>query len=155
MAERNEDGTDRNAIIANTISHTSKGATLVYGDGSYVSATVPMTTVQGTAGNDILTGTSASEIFYGAAGNDTINAGAGSDILVGGAGVDKLTGGTGADTFRFVAQSDSYRNATTSFDDTITDFDVTQDKIDLAGLGFTGLGNGRGGTLQVLSLIHI
>lgn len=149
VAERNEDGTDRNAIIGNTISHTSNGATLVYGDGSYVSDTVPMTTVQGTAGNDTLLGGTASEIFYGVAGNDTINGGAGGDILVGGAGIDKLTGGTGADTFRFVAQSDSYRNATTSFDDTITDFDVTQDKIDLAGLGFTGLGNGRGGTLQV------
>ncbi|WP_415769067.1 M10 family metallopeptidase C-terminal domain-containing protein [Pseudomonas sp. LB3P38] len=149
VAERNEDGTDRNAIIGNTISHTSKGATLVYGAGSYVSATVPMTTVQGTAGNDTLLGSAANEIFYGAAGNDTINGGAGGDILVGGAGIDKLTGGTGADTFRFVAQSDSYRNATASFDDTITDFDVTQDKIDLAGLGFTGLGNGRGGTLQV------
>lgn len=149
VAERNEDGTDRNAIIGNTISHTSKGATLVYGDGSYVSATVPMTTVQGTAGNDTLSGSAASEIFYGGAGNDTINGGAGDDILVGGSGIDKLTGGTGADTFRFAAQSDSYRNATTSFDDTILDFDVTQDKIDLAGLGFTGLGNGRGGTLQV------
>ncbi|MGF6488335.1 M10 family metallopeptidase C-terminal domain-containing protein [Pseudomonas frederiksbergensis] len=149
VAERNEDGTDRNAIIGNTISHTSKGATLIYGDGSYVSATVPMTTVQGTAGNDTLLGSAASEIFYGGAGNDTINGGAGGDILVGGAGIDKLTGGTGADTFRFAAQSDSYRNATTSFDDTITDFDVTQDKIDLAGLGFTGLGDGRGGTLQV------
>lgn len=149
VAERNEDGTDRNAIIGNTISHTSNGATLVYGDGSYVSATVPMTTVQGTAGNDTLLGSAASEIFYGGAGNDTINGGAGGDILVGGAGIDKLTGGTGADTFRFAAQSDSYRNATTSFDDIITDFDVTQDKIDLAGLGFTGLGNGRGGTLQV------
>lgn len=149
VAERNEDGTDRNAIIGNTISHTSNGATLVYGDGSYVSATVPMTTVQGTAGNDTLLGSAASEIFYGVGGNDTINGGAGGDILVGGAGIDKLTGGTGADTFRFVAQSDSYRNATASFDDTITDFDVTQDKIDLAGLGFTGLGNGRGGTLQV------
>ena len=149
VAERNEDGTDRNAIIGNTISHTSKGATLVYGDGSYVSATVPMTTVQGTAGNDTLSGSAASEIFYGGAGNDTINGGAGDDILVGGAGIDKLTGGTGADTFRFAAQSDSYRNATASFDDTILDFDVTQDKIDLAGLGFTGLGNGRGGTLQV------
>lgn len=149
VAERNEDGTDRNAIIGNTISHTSNGATLVYGDGSYVSATVPMTTVQGTASNDTLLGSAASEIFYGVAGNDTINGGAGGDILVGGAGLDKLTGGAGADTFRYVAQSDSYRNATTSFDDTITDFDVTQDKIDLAGLGFTGLGNGRGGTLQV------
>ena len=149
VAERNEDGTDRNAIIGNTISHTSKSATLVYGDGSYVSDTVPMTTVQGTAGNDTLLGSAESEIFYGGAGNDTINGGAGSDILVGGAGIDKLTGGTGADTFRFAAQSDSYRNATASFDDTVTDFDVTQDKIDLAGLGFTGLGNGRGGTLQV------
>ncbi|MDR8362777.1 M10 family metallopeptidase C-terminal domain-containing protein [Pseudomonas sp. JL3] len=149
VAERNEDGTDRNAIIGNTISHTSKGATLIYGDGSYVSATEPMTTVQGTAGNDTLLGSAASEIFYGGAGNDTINGGAGGDILVGGAGIDKLTGGTGADTFRFTAQSDSYRNATTSFDDIITDFDITQDKIDLAGLGFTGLGNGRGGTLQV------
>jgi parallel beta-helix repeat protein len=149
VAERNEDGTDRNAIIGNTISHTSNGATLVYGDGSYVSATVPMTTVQGTAGNDTLLGGAASEIFYGGAGNDTINGGAGGDILVGGAGIDKLTGGTGADTFRFIAQSDSYRNATAGFDDTISDFDVTQDKIDLAGLGFTGLGNGRGGTLQV------
>ncbi|MBD0701699.1 putative Ig domain-containing protein [Pseudomonas sp. PSB1] len=149
VAERNEDGTDRNAIIANTISHTSKGATLVYGDGSYVSATVPVTTVQGTAGNDTLLGSAANEIFYGGAGNDTINGGAGDDILVGGAGIDRLTGGTGADTFRFASQSDSYRNATTSFDDTITDFDVTQDKIDLAGLGFTGLGNGRGGTLQI------
>lgn len=149
VAERNEDGTDRNAIIGNTISHTSNGATLIYGDGSYVSATVPMTIVQGTAGNDSLLGSAASEIFYGVAGNDTLNGGAGGDILVGGAGTDKLTGSTGADTFRFTVQSDSYRNATTSFDDTITDFDVTQDKIDLAGLGFTGLGNGRGGTLQV------
>ncbi|WLG53492.1 glycosyl hydrolase family 28-related protein [Pseudomonas sp. FP1742] len=149
VAERNEDGTDRNAIIGNTISHTSNGATLVYGDGSYVSDTVPMTTVQGTAGNDTLLGSAGSEIFYGGAGNDTINGGAGDDILVGGAGIDKLTGGTGADTFRFTTQSDSYRNATASFDDTITDFDVTQDKIDLAGLGFTGLGNGHGSTLQV------
>ena len=149
VAERNEDGTDRNAIIGNTISHTSNGATLVYGDGSYVSDTVPMITVQGTAGNDTLLGSAGSEIFYGGAGNDTINGGAGDDILVGGAGIDKLTGGTGADTFRFTTQSDSYRNATASFDDTITDFDVTQDKIDLAGLGFTGLGNGHGSTLQV------
>ncbi len=149
VAERNEDGTDRNAIIGNTIGHTTKGETLVYGDGSYVSATVPVVTVQGTDGNDTLIGSSANEILYGAAGNDVINAGAGADILVGGAGVDKLTGGAGADTFRFASQSDSYRNATSSFVDTVTDFDVTQDKIDIADLGFTGLGTGRGGTLQI------
>ncbi|NWC09397.1 right-handed parallel beta-helix repeat-containing protein [Pseudomonas agarici] len=149
VAERNEDGTDRNAIIGNTISHTSRGDTLVYGDGSYVSDTLPMITVQGTDGNDTLLGSGASEIFYGKAGNDIINGGGGDDILVGGAHIDKLTGGAGADTFRFANQSDSYRNATTSFDDILSDFDVTKDKIDLAGLGFTGLGNGRGGTLQI------
>lgn len=149
VAERNEDGTDRNAIIGNTISHTTKGDTLVYGDGSYVSATVPVVAVQGTDGNDTLLGSDANEIFYAGAGNDLVNGGGGSDILIGGAGVDKLTGGAGADIFRFTSESDSYRTATTSFDDTITDFDPTQDKIDLAGLGFTGLGNGRGGTLQV------
>jgi parallel beta-helix repeat protein len=148
VAERNEDGTDRNAIIGNTISHTSKGDTLVYGDGSYVSATVPVITVQGTDGNDTLLGGGANEIFYGGAGKDTINGGAGDDVLVGGAGADKLTGGAGADTFRYASETDSYRN-TSSFVDTITDFNVSQDKIDLAGLGFTGLGNGRGGTLQV------
>ncbi len=149
VAERNEDGTDRNAIVGNTISHTSKGDTLVYGDGSYVSATVPVITVQGTDGNDTLLGSGANEIFYGGAGKDIINGGAGDDILVGGAGVDKLTGGAGADTFRFSSPTDSYRTATSSFDDIITDFNVSQDKIDLAGLGFTGLGNGSGGTVQV------
>ena len=149
VAERNEDGTDRNAIIGNTISHTSKGDTLLYGDGSYVSATVPVVAVPGTDGNDTLLGSDANEIFYGAAGNDTISGGAGDDILIGGTGVDSLTGGAGADIFRFTSQSDSYRTATTSFDDIITDFDVAQDTIDLADLGFTGLGNGRGGTLQL------
>lgn len=148
VAERNENGTDRNAIVGNTISHTSKGDTLVYGDGSYVSATVPVSTVQGTPGNDTLLGTGANEVFYGGAGKDTINGGAGDDILVGGAGADKLTGGAGADTFRYTSETDSYRS-TSSFVDTLTDFDVSKDKIDLAGLGFTGLGTGRGGTLQV------
>ncbi|MEG5263024.1 putative Ig domain-containing protein [Pseudomonas sp. JDS28PS106] len=149
VAERNEDGTDRNAIIANTISNTSKGDTLLYGDGSYVSATIPVVAVPGTDGNDTLSGSDANEIFQGGAGNDTINGGAGDDILVGGTGVDNLTGGAGADIFRFSSQSDSYRTATTGSVDVITDFDVTQDRIDLADLGFTGLGNGRGGTLQV------
>jgi parallel beta-helix repeat protein len=149
VAERNEDGTDRNAIIGNTISHTSKGDTLVYGDGSYASATIPVTTVVGTAGNDTLLGGAGNEIFYGGDGKDSINGGAGDDILVGGNGADKLTGGAGADTFRYTNETDSYRSATTSYVDTITDFNVATDKLDLAGLGFTGLGNGRGGTLQI------
>lgn len=148
VAERNEDGTDRNSIIGNTITHTSKGSTLVYGDGSVASDAVPIKVITGTTGNDVLTGTTAAETLVGQAGNDTLDAGGGNDILIGGAGVDKLTGGSGADVFRFTNITDSYRS-TSAFSDVITDFDVTQDKIDLADLGFTGLGSGYNGTLQV------
>lgn len=131
VAERNEDGTDHNLIYDNDISGTSKALTLIYGDGSVVSDTVPYTYLIGTDGKDTLLGTD------------------GNDILIGGAGADKLTGGDGADIFRFTHISDSARDGSTSKADLITDFDVTQDKIDVAGLGFSGLGNGKDGTLQV------
>jgi parallel beta-helix repeat protein len=149
VAERNEDGTDRNAIIGNTIAHTSKGATLVYGDGSFVSDVAPIKTIAGTTGNDTLTGTLAAEVLLGDGGKDTLDGGGGNDILIGGAGVDKMTGGSGADVFRFTAITDSYRTASSSFSDTITDFDTSKDKIDLADLGFTGLGTGYNGTLNI------
>jgi parallel beta-helix repeat protein len=149
VAERNENGTDRNAIIGNDISHTTKGATLIYGDGSYVSDTAPAHTINGTSGADTLTGTSGDDVIMAGAGKDTVSAGAGNDVIVGGAGADKLTGGAGADTFRFTALTDSYRTASTTFSDQITDFAVASDKIDVADLGFKGLGNGHDGTLLV------
>ncbi|WP_024675214.1 M10 family metallopeptidase C-terminal domain-containing protein [Pseudomonas syringae] len=149
VAERNEDGTDRNSIVGNTISHTSKGLTLVYGDGSFAGDAFPLVTVQGTEANDTLTGSAANELMFGLAGKDTLNGGAGDDILVGGAGADKLSGGAGADTFRFDQLTDSYRTATTSATDLLSDFDVSQDRIDLSNLGFTGLGSGKAGTLNI------
>ncbi len=149
VAERNEDGTDRNSIIGNTISHTSKGSALVYGDGSFVSDVAPVQTLQGTAGADTLNGGDGAQILLGLAGKDALLGGAGDDTLIGGADADKLTGGTGADTFRFDTLTDSYRTANASFADTITDFNVSQDKIDLADLGYTGLGSGLDGTLNI------
>ncbi|MCF5502657.1 mannuronan epimerase, partial [Pseudomonas syringae] len=125
VAERNEDGTDRNSIVGNTISHTSKGLTLVYGDGSFAGDAFPLVTVQGTEANDTLTGSAANELIFGLAGKDTLNGGAGDDILVGGAGADKLSGGAGADTFRFDQLTDSYRTATTSATDLLSDFDIS------------------------------
>jgi len=150
VAERNEDGTDGNAIVGNTITGTTKGSTLVYGDGSYVSATVPLHEIDGTAGRDTLDGTAVADLILGGAGNDTINGAGGNDVIVGGAGKDTLTGGDGADTFRFDVITDSYRTSTTSNTDLITDFNASQDKIDLGQLGFTGLGNGYNGTLSVV-----
>ncbi len=146
VAERNEDGTDRNSIVGNTISHTSKGLTLVYGDGSFAGDAF---TVQGSEANDIITGSAANELIFGLAGKDTQNGGAGDDILVGGAGADKLSGGAGADTFRFDQLTDSYRTATVSATDLVSDFDISQDRIDLSNLGFTGLGSGKAGTLNI------
>nr|WP_256217191.1 putative Ig domain-containing protein [Pseudomonas sp. Q12-87] len=105
--------------------------------------------INGTPNNDTLTGTAANEQLFGGAGNDTLNGGAGNDILVGGTGVDKLTGGAGADVFRYTSKLDSYRTGSTSVSDQILDFDVAADKIDVSALGYTGLGNGLNGTLQV------
>ncbi|HEX8594626.1 MAG TPA: glycosyl hydrolase family 28-related protein [Pseudomonas sp.] len=149
VAERNEDGTDRNSIVGNTISHTSKGLALVYGDGSFVGDALPVVTVEGTTGNDAINGSAANELILGLSGKDTLKGNDGDDILVGGNDADKLIGGAGADTFRFDAMTDSYRTTAASFADLITDFDISRDKIDLANLGFSGLGSGTAGTLNI------
>lgn len=67
-------------------------------------------------------------------GNDAANklkGGGGGDLLVGGAGKDTLTGGVGNDTFAFQALSDSPAGKTY---DTITDFALGQDRIDLSAI---------------------
>ncbi len=70
-----------------------------------------------------LTGGSLNDMLVGGAGHDTLLGGNGDDILFDGAGVDRLTGSAGAD--RFVLTRDTAR-------DTITDFDITQDRLDLS-----------------------
>ncbi|WP_263265007.1 calcium-binding protein [Pseudomonas sp. RIT-PI-S] len=96
--------------------------------------------VDGYNGEDILRGTGAAEIIHGLAGDD---------VLQGNGGRDVLLGGDGADIFRFTHVSDSYRTATQNGSDRIQDFDASHDRIDLIGLGFTGIGDGHHGTLAV------
>ncbi|WP_223472432.1 MULTISPECIES: M10 family metallopeptidase C-terminal domain-containing protein [unclassified Pseudomonas] len=81
--------------------------------------------------------------------DDAILGGAGNDLLDGQQGRDLLTGGAGADTFRYQSVTDSYRTATAAHSDRITDFDPSTDTLDLASLGFLGLGNGHDGTLAI------
>lgn len=69
--------------------------------------------------------------------------------MQGNGGRDVLIGGTGADIFRFDAVGDSFRTSTTTGSDRIVDFDATQDRIDLIGMGFTGTGDGLDGTLSL------
>ena len=75
---------------------------------------------------DTLTGNSSANVIVGGAGNDTISGGGGDDTLRGGLGADILTGGSGADVFKFM-MADKDGNT-----DTIKDFTLNQDKLDLS-----------------------
>ena len=71
------------------------------------------------------------DVVTGGRGNDFLVGGAGNDILSGGAGQDSLLGGGGADTFVF--------SACETGPDSIIDFNVADDTIQLDGQVFQGL----------------
>ena len=77
--------------------------------------------------NDTLDGGAGDDILKGGQGKDTLVGGEGDDILAGGRGDDTLTGGAGADTF-----VQSFRETGV---DKITDFDPSEDTINLQGFG--------------------
>jgi serralysin len=89
--------------------------------GFTIAANVGIENAIGNAGNDVLIGNGLANRLEGGAGNDT---------LTGGAGKDTLMGGAGADIFIFSAALDSGPTALSA--DVITDFDVTQDVLDLS-----------------------
>jgi Ca2+-binding RTX toxin-like protein len=89
----------------------------------------------GLGGNDTLEGGNGHDEVDGGAGNDILLGGNGNDLIVGGVGLDTMTGGAGADNFRFVTMSD----AGSQTPDTITDFQIGNDKIQLIAGNFTGL----------------
>ncbi|WP_342069590.1 calcium-binding protein [Yoonia algicola] len=70
-----------------------------------------------------LVGTAGDDILQGHNGDDVITAGQGNDILRDGAGADILSGGNGADLFILSADGTT---------DTITDFTLGEDSIDLS-----------------------
>lgn len=86
--------------------------------------------VNGGDGDDTLAGGDGDDTLLGGAGKDKIDGGTGVDKITGGAGADTLTGGAGADTYIYLTKDDSGTAADTF--DIITDFDVANDKFDLA-----------------------
>ncbi|WP_395612225.1 type I secretion C-terminal target domain-containing protein [Allosphingosinicella sp.] len=80
--------------------------------------------VVGSAYADTLLGAGANDFLEGAGGNDVISGGAGDDTILGDTGDDQLTGGAGADTFIF-SIGDGV--------DTITDFSVQEDTLEIYG----------------------
>jgi Ca2+-binding RTX toxin-like protein len=89
--------------------------------------------LQGGSQNDFLFGEGGADILLAGQGDDYLGGGAGNDLLNGALGSDTLTGGAGNDTFAFstALSSDAV--------DTIKDFSVTNDKIQLSKAIFSQL----------------
>ena len=80
--------------------------------------------MDGKGGDDLLYGGGGNDTLLGGLGNDLLDGGNGRDILDGGAGDDVLTGGRGSDTFVFRPGFGH---------DTITDFSIFEDRLDISG----------------------
>ncbi|GEO01727.1 hypothetical protein NSE01_35590 [Novosphingobium sediminis] len=121
--ELNGEGFDS---VFSSVTYALSGA--LYPTGTFVEALTltGSTAINGTGNglNNVLTGNSGVNTLSGLGGNDRIDGGLGSDTL---------TGGTGADTFIF-----STALAPANID-SITDFSVVDDTIQLASSVFTGL----------------
>jgi len=89
----------------------------------------------------------------GSAHDDSIVTGDGNDQILGGGGADDLTGGIGQDTFIYSSTGDSVLLTGGKLDkaDTIHDFTVADDSIDLAQLGLNGAIEGPAQTINALS----
>lgn len=98
--------------------------------------------LDGSNGADKLFGDSGNDSLSGGAQNDQLNGGSGVDTLLGGSGRDKLTGGTGDDWLTGNSGGDTFVFVPGDGGDQITDFDLVNDRIDLApgAFSFTDFG---------------
>jgi len=87
------------------------------GSGTFVTLTA-VASIDGLAGNDVITGTNAANIINGGTGNDSIYGLGGNDDLRGDIGDDYIEGGTGADTLRDGAGADTMKGGPDSEADT-------------------------------------
>ncbi|MBD0386693.1 MAG: DVUA0089 family protein [Nostoc sp. C3-bin3] len=125
-----------NIVFGNTVNNTLNGR-------------AGNDTLDGNLGNDTLNGDDGNDSLQGGPGNDRLNGGSGNDILIGvwpgsplspGLGeTDTLTGGVGLDRFILGDAVNVYyddKNTTNAgFGDlaTITDFNTSEDRIELKG----------------------
>ena len=102
-----------------------KGADTIYGGrgNDFISGGKGNDRLFGGAGNDYLCGCDGNDILRGGKGNDTLDGEKGNDLLIGGAGDDVITGGAGSDRFRIQVGRGT---------DTITDFTLGEDFLELA-----------------------
>lgn len=82
--------------------------------------------LDGRGGADYLESNGGNDVLLGRSGADTLLGGNGKDQLTGGGGKDVQTGGAGKDQFIYGSATDGV--------DTITDFEVSKDLIDVRGI---------------------
>jgi len=115
----------------NDIIFAGSGKDLVYaGSGNdTVYGGAAQDTLYGGSGNDFIDGGNTNDELYGESGNDTLIGGQGEDYLEGGSGDDVLTGdGSGGS-----AKEDVFYYESNFGDDTITDFDLNKDTLEISG----------------------
>ena len=119
--------------------------------------------VVGGSGNDTAIGGGQSDIIAGQHGHDHLLGGSGADRLLGGSGNDRLDGGTGNDQLTGNSGQDVFvfSNFTAGEIDLITDFDPTDDLLELtsvaggmAALDITSVGFGNTSFTDVSYLDH-
>jgi subtilisin family serine protease/subtilisin-like proprotein convertase family protein/ribosomal protein L28 len=113
--------------------------TITSGSGYTIGTTAPVITTiinddgvinqQGTTGNDVVEA-GTTRTLSGRAGNDILIGSSSSEVLVGGVGNDTITSGAGFDVIAYSLASEGQ--------DTITDFNVFQDTLQVSAAGFGG-----------------
>lgn len=105
-------------------------------------------TLTGNALGNTITGGSGNDVLTGLGGKDILLGGAGDDVLNGGALADTLTGGTGADSFVFDTLTTSANK------DTIKDFELGIDQIELDRGAFSAFSGNAAGALTAADLFY-
>lgn len=95
-------------------------------------ADLAVTTLQGTAADDVITvaADDIKHVFVAGAGNDKVAATNAADILIGGAGNDNLDGGSGVDKAVFTGALANYKIDLATSQIVVTDSQVTRDGVD-------------------------
>jgi Ca2+-binding RTX toxin-like protein len=91
-------------ITANVVDASGLSGTAVFSNVN--NATVGVTSLTGSANNDVLVGSATATTINGGAGDDTITGGAAADTINGGAGDDTIDGAAGDDTINGDAGND-------------------------------------------------
>ena len=127
ITEDTNEGIDLvNASTSTTLSENVENLTLTGTGGIRGTGNTLDNLITGNGGNNTLNGEDGNDTLIGGDGNDKLLGGDGNDILIGGAGNDTLTGGLGNDSYIY--------NAVSEQTDTITDFNITSDKLNLTSL---------------------